>query len=277
MIVPSISDMFFSQCAEAVESVARENDSLLIVMASHDNPSIEFENLQLLLIHRVDGLILASAQTHNTKLHEELSGLTVPVVGLDRPLKEANIPSVISENREGAKAATAHLLLHGYETVICIHIKPELYPIQERLHGYIEAMHDAGLEPLLYKVENAADAERCLKEHINAMGTTIAVFAANNLSARLTWEAIRTLHLSIPSQVAMLCFDDFDFSDSLTPPMSVVQQTTNDLGRTAAKLLFHKMRGNTDNILREDIDPLRLPTQLVIRESCGCHLRNCNR
>ncbi len=273
MIVPSISDMFFSQCAEAVESVARENGSLLIVMASHDDPLIEFENLQLLLVHRVDGLILASAQTRNTKLHEELSGLSVPVVGLDRPLREAGISSVISENREGAKAATEHLLSHGYDKVLCIHVRPELYPIQERLHGYTEAMREAGLTPLLYKAENAGDAEACLKKYMDRTGGTVAVFAANNLAARFTWEALRSLHLAIPSQVAMFCFDDFDLADSLTPPMSVVQQTVNDLGRTAAELLFQRMRGQADDITHENTDPLRLPTQLVIRESCGCGLQ----
>ncbi|NYF78892.1 LacI family DNA-binding transcriptional regulator [Granulicella arctica] len=274
MIVPSISDMFFSQCAEAVENVARENGSLLIVMASHDDPLIEFENLQLLLLHRIDGLILSSARTQNAKLYKELSGLTVPVVGLDRPLQKANLPSVISENCGGAKAATEHLLSHGYRKVLCIHVKPELYPIRERLHGYTQAMHEAGLEPILHKVESAADAEACLREHVDSTKSTIAVFAANNLAARFTWEALRMLHLAIPSQVAMLCFDDFDLADSLTPPMSVVQQIVDDLGRNAAELLFRRMQGRARGITQTNSDPLSLPTRLIIRESCGCHLTN---
>jgi len=273
MIVPSISDMFFSQCAEAVEIVARKYGSLLIVMASHDNPLIEFENLQQLLLHRIDGLILSSAQSRNTKLYKALRGVTVPVVGLDRPLQEANIPSVISENLEGAKAATSHLLSHGYDKVLCIHIKPELYPIQERLRGYTEAMREAGLQPLLCKVENATDAEMYLKKHLGSAKARIAVFAANNLAARFTWEAIRTLHLAIPSQVAMLCFDDFDLADSLTPPMSVVQQTIDDLGRTAAELLFQRMRDDRAEAVSVIVDdPIRFSTRLIIRDSCGCHL-----
>ncbi|MDW5266619.1 MULTISPECIES: LacI family DNA-binding transcriptional regulator [Acidobacteriaceae] len=272
MIVPSISDMFFSQCAEAVEIVARKYGSLLIVMASHDNPLIEFENLQQLLLHRIDGLILSSAQSQNTKLYKELRAITVPVVGLDRPLQEANIPSVISENLEGAKAGTAHLLSHGYDKVLCIHIKPELYPIRERLHGYTQAMNEAGLQPLLHKVESAEDAKTCLKKHLGSAGERIAVFAANNLAARFTWEAIRALHLAIPSQVAMLCFDDFDLADSLTPPMSVVQQTIDDLGRTAAELLFRRMRDDSAEAVSTVVgDPIRFSTQLIIRESCGCH------
>ncbi|GGG72489.1 LacI family DNA-binding transcriptional regulator [Edaphobacter dinghuensis] len=272
MLVPSISDMFFSQCAEAVEIVARKYDSLLIVMASHDDPLVEFENLQQLLLHQIDGLILSSAQSRNTKLYKALRDVTVPVVGLDRPLQEANIPSVISENFEGAKAATSHLISHGYDKVLCIHIKPELYPIQERLHGYTEAMNDAGLQPLLYKVESAEDAEMCLKNHLSSTDSRIAVFAANNLAARFTWEAVRTLHLAIPRQVAMVCFDDFDLADSLTPPMSVVQQTIDDLGRTAAELLFHRMRNESREAASAPVgDPVRFSTQLIIRESCGCH------
>jgi LacI family transcriptional regulator len=271
MIVPSISDMFFSQCAEAVEIVARKHGSLLIVMASHDNPLIELENLQQLLIHRIDGLILSSAQSRNTKLYKQLKSVTIPVIGLDRPLQEANIPSVISENLEGAKAATVHLLSHRYEKVLCIHIKPELYPIQERLQGYTRAMNEAGLKPLLHKIENAKDAERCLKKHLGSGGSRIAVFAANNLAARFTWEAIRTLRLAIPRQVAMLCFDDFDLADSLTPPMSVVQQTVEDLGRTAAELLFEKLqKKNAEHAPTVVSDPIRFSTRLIIRKSCGC-------
>lgn len=275
MLVPSISDMFFSQCAEAVEIVARKYGSLLIVMASHDNPVIELENLQQLLLHRIDGLILSSAQSRNTRLYKELREVTVPVVGLDRPLQEANIPSVISENLEGAKAATSHLLSHGYDKVICIHIKPELYPIQQRLRGYTQTMTEAGLQPLLYKVENADDVAACLKKYLNGQDARVAVFAANNLAARFTWEAVRSLHLAIPKQVAMLCFDDFDLADSLTPPMSVVQQTIDDLGRTAAELLFQKMRDRTaENGSAIVGDPIRFSTRLIIRESCGCHLNN---
>jgi LacI family transcriptional regulator len=270
MIVPSISDLFFSRCAEAVETVARGKGSLLIVMASHDDPLIEFENLQQLLLHRIDGLILSSALMRNVKLHKELRELRVPVVGLDRPLQKANIPSVMSENLEGARAATEHLLSHGYRKVLCMHVKPELYTIRERLRGYTQAMKKVGLEPLLEIVQNSEDAEACLAKHIGSAKSTIAVFAANNLAARYCLEALRTLHLKIPSQVAVLCFDDFDLADTLSPPMSVVQQPVDDLGRNAAELLFLRMQHFARGIPETNSDPLRLPTRLIIRESCGC-------
>ena len=270
MIIPSISDMFFSRCAEAVEIVARERGSLLIVMASHDDPVIEFENLEQLVLHRIDGLILSSAQTRNPRLHKQLLQMPIPVVGLDRPLQKANLPSVMSENLEGARAATQHLLAHGYETVLCIHVKPELYTIAERLRGYTEAMREAGLEPLLENVESAAEAEACIGKYVRVAKTTVAVFAANNLTARYTWEALRRLQLTIPNEVAVLSFDDFDLADTLTPPMSVVQQQVEELGRNAADLLFQHMQYSIADRSPKNPDPLRLATRLIVRESCGC-------
>src|ERR1700676_4928299 len=61
LIIPSIADPFFSSCAEAAEAVARANDSLLIVTGSHNDPHTEMENLNILMSHRVDGLIIAPA------------------------------------------------------------------------------------------------------------------------------------------------------------------------------------------------------------------------
>ncbi len=270
MIVPSISDMFFSRCAEAVEIVAREHGSLLIVMASHDDPVLEFENLQELLNHRIDGLILSSANVRNPRLHKELSQLAIPVVGLDRPLQKANLPSVMSENCEGARAATEHLLAHGYRTVLCILVKPDLYTIGERVRGYTQAMQHAGLVPHIEVVESSQDAEACLKRHVRSSRKAIAVFTANNLTARYTWEALRKLQLKIPDQVAVLSFDDFDLADTLTPPISVVQQPVDDLGRSAADLLFQRMQQPVEGVVQINRDPLRLPTRLIIRASCGC-------
>jgi LacI family transcriptional regulator len=270
MIVPSLSDTFFSGCAEAVQMVAREHGSLLVVTASHDDADLELESLQQLLLHRIDGLVLSSARARNPRLDQELAGLTIPVVGLDRPLQNANLPSVMSQNAQGAKQATEHLLQHGYARVLCLHLKPELAPISERLRGYSKAMRDAGREPLLELVNSPADVAACLVRQLSTGRHPLAVFTANNLTARYTWEAVRNLQLAIPRHVAMLSFDDFDFADSLTPPMSVIQQPVDGLGRSAAELLFESMRLPGAIGEQGQRGSVRLPTRLIVRESCGC-------
>src|SRR6202041_3823653 len=85
LIVPSIADPFFSSCAEAAQAVARANDSLLIVTVTANDPRNELENLNVLIRHRVDGLIIVPADSQNHALRDLLDRVAMPVVAIDRP------------------------------------------------------------------------------------------------------------------------------------------------------------------------------------------------
>ncbi len=271
MIVPSIADMFFAQCAEAVETVARERGALLVVLGSHDRNELILAGIERLLEQHIDGLILASSQPHTRELLRTLRGLKVPVVGIDGPLTDAGLPSVLCRNFEGAREATEHLLGHGYARVVSVQVKPNLYTLRERLRGYRAAMAQAGAQAREEVIAARADAVEVLRRHVRPGAGPTAFFAGNNLSARLLCEAVHALRLSIPREVALLSFDDFDLADSLTPPMSVVQQPLEELGRAAANLLFQEMtRLEDDGDARPEPEPLLLTPRLVLRGSCGC-------
>src|SRR3954453_7772790 len=109
LVIPSIADPFFSSCAEAAQAVAQANDSLLIVTASHNDPHSELENLNILISHRVDGLIVAPANSQSEGLRDLLKLLSIPVIAVDRPVSESLIPAVVSDNFKGARCATQHL------------------------------------------------------------------------------------------------------------------------------------------------------------------------
>ena len=268
MIVPSISDMFFSRCAEAVEEIVRENGGMLIVTASHDRPRAVLECFQQLLQHHIDGLILVqSAQQEKALLHE-LETAEIPVVGIDRPLAGTRFASVVCDNLQGAFAATEHLLGHGYTTVVHVEVNPHLYTMRERHKGYLRAMHAAGRPPIHHVINDLAAARAVLERTSAPAAPPLAIFAGNNLTARLLLEAAVSLRLHMPRDLAMLSFDDFDLSDALNPPMSVVQQPVDDLGRQAARLLFRQMDEKPNGA---GTSTLTLPTRLVLRGSCGCN------
>ncbi len=272
MIVPSISDMFFSQCAEAVEKVVRERGALLVVLASHDDNGMALAGVRQLLQHQVDGLILATSQPHSREFIRELRTVSVPVVGMDGPLTDAGLPSVLCENFEGARAATEHLLSHGLHRVISVQVKPSLYTMRERLLGYRSAMEAHRAKPIEEVITDREGAIRVLRRNARPNGAPLGIFAGNNLSARYVWEAVHTLELQIPAEVAVLSFDDFDLADTLNPPMSVVQQPLEELGSTAARLLFDQMRAETEGEPAErEASPILLSPRLVLRASCGCH------
>ena len=272
MIVPSISDMFFSRCAEAVEEIVRENGGMLIVTASHDSSRAVLDSFHQLMLHQIDGLILVQSAQHDASLLHELETAAIPVVGIDRPLPGERFSSVVCANFEGARSGTQHLLEHRYSDVISVGINSDLYTMRERHQGYLAAMHEAGKMPVHYDVSGLASAREVLTRELSRRKPPLAIFAGNNLSARFLLEAATSLRLRMPQELAMLSFDDFDLADALNPPMSVVQQPVDDLGRQAAKLLFRQMDpGNTR--AEEPGATLCLPTRLVLRGSCGCPIQ----
>src|SRR5487761_478684 len=145
LIIPSIADPFFSSCAEAAQAVARANDSLLIVTASHNDPHIEIENLNVLISHRTDGLIIAPANSRSPALRDLLNRLSIPIVAVDRPIAQSSIASVVTNNFKGARHATQHLIDHGYKRIVCLTGESTIFTIQERIRGYRAAVESAGL------------------------------------------------------------------------------------------------------------------------------------
>lgn len=143
LVIPSIADSFFSSCAEAVQAVARANDSLLIVTTTQNDPHTEIENLNVLTRHRVDGLIIAPANSQSQALRDLLKRIGIPVVAIDRPVANSSIVSVVADNCRGAIVATQHLIDHGYKRIVCLTGEGTLYTIRERVRGYRKTVGSA--------------------------------------------------------------------------------------------------------------------------------------
>jgi len=268
LIVPSIADVFYSSCAEAVQKVARSHDSLMIMAASGNDPRLEMEHLNVLIRHRTDGILLAPADFRSQDLATLLRLLPIPLVSFDRPIRGVEIPSVLINNREAARGAVQHLIDHGRRRILCLGGEPALYTIIERIRGYREAIEGAGLLCLVdTSVIDFKTAESAVKIHLSSPNPPDAIFTLKNLVTMCTFEALQKLNVRIPESMALLGFDDFELAATLRPAISVVQQPIEDLGRTAAELLFDRL---VDGKNREKRGRTTLETRLILRSSCGC-------
>jgi LacI family transcriptional regulator len=78
------------------------------------------------------------------------------------------------------------------------------------------------------------------------------------------------LGVKMPNDVAFAGFDDFDLADLTSPPLTVVRQPTQEIGRVATNLLFDRIeRGE----LPQTGNRIVLPVEIVLRRSCGCKHR----
>jgi len=274
LVIPSIADPFFSSCAEAAQAVAQANDSLLIVTASHNDPHAEVENINILISHRVDGLILAPANSQSEILRDLLKRVSVPVVAVDRPISDSFVASVVTDNFKGARFATQHLIDHGYKRIVCLTGESTLFTIQERVRGYRAAVDAAGLPSTLNtSVKDYRSAEYAIDSMLSGAHPPDALFTLKNSTTIFAFEALQKLNVPVPKVLALLGFDDFELAATVRPSVSVVQQPVEEIGRVAAELLFEQLLGKRNPRLPPKPRRPRqvtLETRLIQRSSCGC-------
>ena len=274
LLVPSIADPFFSSCAEAVQAIARANDSLLIVTVTANDPRTEMDNLNVLIRHRVDGLILVPANSQSPALRDLLNRITMPVVAIDRPVANSSIASVVADNLKGAMAATQHLIGHGYKRIVCLTGESTLYTIRERINGYRKAVEAAHLACIIdTSVKDYKSAEYAIKSLLDAPNPPDAIFALKNSTTIYAFEVLQSLNISVPQTIALIGFDDFELASTVRPSISVIQQPVEEIGRRAAEMLFDQLLDeNTSSAAASanKVRQLKLQTRLIQRHSCGC-------
>jgi LacI family transcriptional regulator len=270
LVIPSIADPFFSSCAESAQAVAQANDSLLIVTTSHNDPHAEVENINILISHRVDGLIVAPANSQSEVLRDLLKRVSVPVVSVDRPISESFVASVVTDNFKGARFAAQHLIEHGYKRIVCLTGESTLFTIQERIRGYRASIEAAGLPSSLNtSVKDYRSAEYAIDSMLAGANPPDALFTLKNSTTIFAFEALQKLNVPVPKTVALLGFDDFELAATVRPSVSVVQQPVEEIGRVAAELLFEQLLGKRTTKPKRPRQVI-LETRLIQRSSCGC-------
>jgi LacI family transcriptional regulator len=268
MIVPNLSDPFFANAVHAVQEVARVNGYVVILASSGGEVGLERSEIEGLVGRQIDGLVVAPIDSR-TDSFSDIIPAGVHAVTFDQLLRNADLDSVTVTNRKSAREATEHMLGHGLRRLVAIGARPYLYTCRERVAGYRAGMKGASLEPRVCIVEHESSlvAEWLAKEVFGAHNAD-AIFSLNWVCTMLILRGLRQLGKKAGRDIPMFSFDDFELADMLTPGLSVVQQPAEMLGREAANLLFERLRGNVGH--RRSVV---LPTNLIVRQSCGCQTR----
>ena len=270
LIVPDLSDVFFATCAHTVQHIARAHGYMTLVVASERDSNLEVEQAELMAKRMISGLLLVSSITKLDERMQRLQQLDLPMVAFDRPLVGLDTDSVLVENRAGTEEAIAHLVGHAHRKIACIGYDEEMYTIRERIEGYKNAMHNAGLKPQIATgLATAEDVRRWFDEVWSGKNRPSAVFALNHRISIYMLELLREKGIRIPEDVAMIGFDDFDLARVIQPPLTTVAQSPVELARRSMHLLLERIRHKREGAY--DSAKILLPARLIVRQSCGKH------
>ena len=268
MIVPNLSDPFTANAVHGLQEVARANGYAVILASSGGDVEMERSEIETLVSRQIDGLVIAPADSRKDSF-SDIVPAGVHVVTFDQLIRNAELDSVTVNNRSSARVATEHLASHGLRRIVAIGARPHLYTCRERVAGYKSGMKAASLTPRVCLVEHESLlTSEWLSREVFGKQNADAILTLNWVCTILTLRALRQLGKTAGRDIPLFSFDDFDLADMLTPALSVVQQPAELLGREASRLLFERLQGSGG--------PSRaivVPTNLIIRQSCGCTMR----
>lgn len=224
--------------------------------------------LRVLQEKRADALVLAGPDI-SPKFILGASTLGLTTLLVDNKLRESSYTSVQPQNEEGAQASTNHLIeAHHHRDIALLRGPSGWASSDERAAGYLAAMSEANLEPIIVKAEDTTietgreAAKRALEHHPEIT----AVVTANDAMAIGAMRAVLRMGRRIPQDLAVVGFDDISWASYADPPLTTVRIPTVEMGRLAGRLLLELMDGSVTVKTR-----VRVATQLVVRQSCGCN------
>jgi LacI family transcriptional regulator len=271
LIVGNICNSFFARIVRAVETAVMRYDYKVIVCDTDERIENELDHARTLLEHRVDGIIVSPTASETGELSratKEIYGGRMLTVFIDRAVKGARIPAVVSDNVAAAHEATTHFIALGHKRIGAIVGRRALDSMTGRIEGYRRALLERRITFDESLVVDAVDVGveagyRATKKLLERNSRPTALIVMNNLLVIGALNAIKEKGLTIPGDVALIGWDDFDAAPHLQKPLTVVEQPADAMGSIAAEQLM-KMRSN------EAVDPslhIVLKSTLIVRES----------
>ncbi len=266
LVIPDISNPFFSSIARHIEREARKLGYSIMLVDTEEETELEEHSVTLLHQRNIDGLIISPVGQSVAHL-EALFEQHIPIVIIDRFFPNSKIPYVASDNYAGAKEAVSFLISHGHRRIACIQGLPYTSPNNDRIRGFLDAFQEHNLKADMDLIVGDSFGEENgyleMKLLLKRTEPPTAVFALSNLISLGVLRAVREEGLHIPSDLSLIAFDEQPYLNYLSPPLATVAQQNAEIGRLAIKMLFQQIQSRSKMVSQGVV----LPTVLIKRNS----------
>jgi DNA-binding LacI/PurR family transcriptional regulator len=265
LLLPEISGAFFPPMLKGIEAGVREAGYDLLIYSTQGGRAS-----RPLAEHNTDGLIIFPESVDEIEL-QRLHELGFPVVLLHRtPPQDISYPVITVENKSGAEMLINHLIeAHGRRRIVYLQGPESHEDSFWRERGYRESLetHGIAFDPELVAYGGFDEREAFTAiENLLLDGLEFdAVFAGDDDAAAGVILALKKAGRDVPNAVSVVGFDDVPFSRYINPPLTTVRAPIEQVGREAVRLLVKCIQKYPCE------SEVLLPTELIIRQSCGCH------
>jgi LacI family transcriptional regulator len=250
VVVPDVSNSFFSSAIDGIMDSAAKNGYHVMLTVSRESADIERENILTLLSHRVDGFLVAIAKdTTDKTIYETVKKRNVPLVFFDRALEGADFSSVGIDDKTAASALITYAIECGFKNIAHLAGSLTIAIGRDRLAGYLDALkkyHIPVKEDMIvcggFDKISGYNGCRKLLEHGRHPEV---IFASNDRIAQGAYLAITEAGLSIPADIGVVALGHREFAELLSPTLTIIDSSPEDLGQKAMEVLVNEMTGRT--------------------------------
>ncbi|MBP7856895.1 MAG: LacI family DNA-binding transcriptional regulator [Prevotella sp.] len=266
VIVPNLVTHYYASVLDGIEDYASQNGYSVFSANSHESHLREERAVDNFISMHVDGIIACLAQDTIDYTHfEQVYDMDMPLVFFARTCLPDKFSQVVGNGDVAAYDATKHLLETGSRRIAFIGGPNHLDMVKRRKHGYLQALRDE-------RIPIERDLVVCDKIDFDiARNATLnllkmenppdAILAFNDILTYAAFDAIKSLNLRIPQDVAIIGFTDGDNAAFVTPTLSAIMDQAHEQGVVACELLLKRIKG--DKKIYKKI----VPMILKIRES----------
>jgi len=272
VIIPDVTNYFFSKILEGIMSQAKKNDYTVILGNSKESVDEEKKLIFQFLQQKVDGILMSLAQDTSRfdHLNDIINNKTILVL-FDKLARTINCSKVFIDDKKGGFKATQHLIKKGCTKIA--HFRGDLNPQNsiDRYLGYREALsfHKIKFDPnkvLISRKGNIKEGYLLAKKLYESKIKIDGLFCVTDMVALGAIRFFKEHNINVPNDICVIGFSKTMVGNFVNPSLSTIDQKASKMGKMAMKLFLSE-----EKILktekRLENQSLQLKTKLIKRES----------
>lgn len=280
VITTYITDYIFPNIVSGIESVLNENDCMMSLSATYNDPKLERTILERVLQYQPDGLIVEGARTArdnpNMDLYRKFVERNIPMIFINGYYDElSNVPHVVMDDYGGGRLAARELVKRGYRKLACVFKNDDRQGL-ERERGFMDELAVYGLEVPKERVLHFTTEDRMtlfqqekgrtFAAELSRKGAVDGICCYNDAFASGLVLAMSERGTRFPQDVGVIAFDNSSYAEMCHPGLTTFGHPKEAFGATAAEKLLRMIGGEKER-------SVNMTWTLVERESLPAVIR----
>ncbi|SFR81506.1 LacI family DNA-binding transcriptional regulator [Anaeromicropila populeti] len=273
MIVPTLgSETAYNEVINSLSELAAHEKLCLLLGSCNRSTELEALYCKMMCENRVGALVIASCTSDVSHIKEICDGL-VPIIFIGGKTGTSVENYILPDFYNSGKIAVEHLYHLGHRKIALFLYFPDNKTLQLKKNGYLDAMEERGLEPLIYWNGENTDTFQAgfslTEQLISRNQLPTGIWCASDLMASGVIEALKIHGIAIGKKVSVMGHDNLFFSASPSNSLTTIALPKDEIALTAMDYAKKIIAYNTDSSMPKPDCKITLKTNLIIRNSTG--------